>query len=127
MASKLSAPHFTNETAALAFVEAWLWPNGPVCPFCGETNRVGRMNGKTTRPGLCKCYACQKPFTVKMGTVFQATYTLPSALAPSHLRHVFVQERHHIRQLQRTLAQRRHEDRFPHGPSDRAGEGGRCW
>jgi transposase-like protein len=74
MANPLSAPHFVNEDAALAFVEAWLWPNGPVCPFCGETSRVGRLAGKTTRPGLCKCYACQKPFTVKIGTVFEDTH-----------------------------------------------------
>jgi len=74
MSSKLSAPHFTNEDAALAFVESWLWPDGPVCPFCGETERVGRLSGKTTREGLCKCYACQKPFTVKMGTIFEASH-----------------------------------------------------
>jgi transposase-like protein len=74
MASNLSAPHFINEDAALAYVEAWLWPDGPVCPFCGETKRVGRLSGKTTRAGLCKCYACQKPFTVKMGSVFESTH-----------------------------------------------------
>jgi transposase-like protein len=75
MASKLSAPHFVNETAALAFVEGWLWPNGPVCPFCGTTgDKVRRLNGKTTRAGLCKCYGCQKPFTVKMGTVFEDSH-----------------------------------------------------
>ncbi len=44
------------------------------CPFCGETARVGRLNGKTTRPGLCKCYACQKPFTVRMGTIFEGSH-----------------------------------------------------
>lgn len=74
MVSQLSAPHFTNEDAALAFVERWLWPNGPVCPFCGECERVGRLKGKTTRAGLCKCYACQKPFTVKMGTIFEDSH-----------------------------------------------------
>lgn len=74
MASKLSAPHFTNEDAALTFVEGWLWPNGPVCPFCGETSRLGRLKGKTTRAGLCKCYACQKPFTVKMRTIFEDSH-----------------------------------------------------
>ena len=74
MASKLAVPHFTNEDAALAFVEAWLWPHGPVCPRCGETSRVGRLTGKTTRAGLCKCYACQKPFTVKIGTIFEDTH-----------------------------------------------------
>jgi transposase-like protein len=71
MRSELSAPHFHDEDAARAVVEAHLWPNGPVCPFCGETVRIGELKGKTTRAGLRKCYACKKPFTVKIGTVFQ--------------------------------------------------------
>ena len=29
------------------------------------------MKGKTTRPGLYKCRACRKPFTVTMGTVME--------------------------------------------------------
>lgn len=69
-----NAPQFQNEAAAFAYVEARLWPNGPVCPHCGETGRVGRLNGKTTRPGLCKCYACKKPFTVRMGTIFESSH-----------------------------------------------------
>lgn len=72
--SVLSANHFQDEVAAFAYVEAHLWPNGPVCPFCGETEKVGRLNGKTTRPGLCKCYACKKPFTVRMGTIFESSH-----------------------------------------------------
>jgi transposase-like protein len=72
--SVLNAPHFQDEKAAFAYVEAKLWPNGPVCPKCGESERVGRMNGKTTRLGLCKCYACQKPFTVRMGTIFESSH-----------------------------------------------------
>ena len=72
--SVLAAPHFQDETAAFAYVEARLWRNGPVCPFCGETARVGSLNGKTTRPGLCKCYACQKPFTVRMGTILESSH-----------------------------------------------------
>jgi transposase-like protein len=75
MQSTFDAPHFHNEELALAFVEAHLWPDGPVCPFCGETERVGRLNGKTTRPGLCKCYSCKKPFTVRIGTVFEDSHT----------------------------------------------------
>jgi transposase-like protein len=71
MRSQLDAPHFHDEEAARAFVEAHLWPDGPVCPFCGETARIGELKGKTTRAGLRKCYACKKPFTVKIGTVFQ--------------------------------------------------------
>src|ERR1700689_3156951 len=72
--SVLSAQHFQDEPAAFAYVEARLWPNGPVCPFCGETERVGRLSGKTTRPGLCKCYACKKPFTVRIGTIFESSH-----------------------------------------------------
>jgi transposase-like protein len=72
--SVLNAPHFQSEPAAFAFVEARLWPNGPVCPHCQETARIGRLNGKTTRPGLHKCYACGKPFTVRMGTIFESSH-----------------------------------------------------
>ena len=69
--SNLSAPHFHNEEAAYAYVEARLWPNGPVCPHCGGVERISKMQGKSTRVGAYKCYQCRKPFTVKIGTVFQ--------------------------------------------------------
>lgn len=69
--SVLSAPHFQDEGAAFDYVEAHLWPRGPVCPHCGEKERIGRLQGKTTRPGLRKCYACRKPFTVRIGTIFE--------------------------------------------------------
>ncbi|HEV2561104.1 MAG TPA: IS1595 family transposase [Rhizomicrobium sp.] len=72
--SVLSASHFQDEKAAFEYVEAAFWPNGPVCPFCGEMERVGRLNGATTRPGLCKCYICKKPFTVRMGTIFESSH-----------------------------------------------------
>jgi transposase-like protein len=72
--SVLSAAHFQDEEAAFAYVEAHLWPNGPVCPFCGERERIGRLQGKTTRPGLRKCYACKKPFTVRIGTIFESSH-----------------------------------------------------
>jgi transposase-like protein len=72
--SVFDAPQFKTEAAAFAYVEAALWPNGPVCPHCGEDKRVGRMAGKTTRAGLCKCYACRKPFTVRMGTIFESSH-----------------------------------------------------
>jgi transposase-like protein len=70
----LVASHFQDETAAFAFVEAALWPHGPVCSHCGETKRVKRLAGKATRPGLCKCYACSKQFTVRMGTIFESSH-----------------------------------------------------
>jgi transposase-like protein len=75
MKSAFDADHFHNEEAALAFVEAHLWPDGPVCPFCGERERIGELKGKTTRAGLRKCYSCKKPFTVRIGTVFEDSHT----------------------------------------------------
>jgi transposase-like protein len=75
MTSALSAPHFHNEEAAYEFVEARLWPQGPVCPHCSAgKDRVGKLKGKTTRAGLYKCYACRKPFTVKIGTIFESSH-----------------------------------------------------
>ncbi len=67
----LSAKHFHNEEAAYAYVEKRVWPQGPVCPKCGETARLGKLAGKSTRIGTYKCYACRKPFTVKVGTIFE--------------------------------------------------------
>ena len=32
------------------------------------------MKGKTTRLGLWKCRACRKPFTVRIGTVFESSH-----------------------------------------------------
>ncbi|WP_116969318.1 IS1595 family transposase [Blastomonas sp. UPD001] len=72
--SALSAPHFHNEEAAYAYVEARIWPEGPVCPHCGGVDRIGKMGGKSTRIGTYKCYQCRKPFTVKIGTIFEASH-----------------------------------------------------
>ena len=74
MASALSAPHFHNEAAAFAFVEQRVWPEGPVCPHCGGVERISKMQGKSTRQGLYKCYQCRKPFTVRMGTIFESSH-----------------------------------------------------
>lgn len=74
MASALSAPHFHNEEAAYAYVEKRIWPQGPVCPHCGGVDRISKMQGKSTRIGAYKCYQCRKPFTVKIGTIFEASH-----------------------------------------------------
>src|SRR6476620_12765338 len=71
MKSFLSHKHLQNEEAAYAWVEAHIWPNGPVCPHCGGVDRISKMQGKSTRVGAYKCYQCRKPFTVKIGTIFE--------------------------------------------------------
>ena len=75
----LSCPEFHDEAAALAYVEARLWPQGPMCPKCGVVDQATRLKGKSTRPGTYKCRACRKPFTVKVGTIFGASHV------PMHL------------------------------------------
>jgi transposase-like protein len=72
--SILSAKVLQNEAAAIAWVEARVWPEGPVCPHCGGVERIGKMGGKATRIGLWKCYQCRKQFTVKVGTVFEDSH-----------------------------------------------------
>jgi transposase-like protein len=72
--SVLDAPHFKNEHAAIARLEAILWPDGPICPHCGNTEKVYAIKGKTARPGLRTCGACRKQFTVKVGTLFEDSH-----------------------------------------------------
>jgi transposase-like protein len=74
MASVLSANHFHNEEAAYRFVEGRLWAKGRPCPHCGVIDQSGPLHGKSTRIGVYKCYACRKPFTVKVGTIFESSH-----------------------------------------------------
>ncbi len=72
--SSFSAPHFPNEEAAHTYVEARIWPRGPICPHCGGVEKNRKMQGKSTRIGVYKCYDCRNPFTVKLGTIFEDSH-----------------------------------------------------
>lgn len=66
---------FVDENAARRFVESKRWPNGPVCPHC-ECKEVYALTPKPgskspVRPGVYKCKACRKQFTVRIGTIFE--------------------------------------------------------
>jgi transposase-like protein len=76
MSSVISDRHFHDEKAAYAYVEARIWPNGPTCPHCGnaDAKRIKLMGGKSTRIGVRQCNECRKPFTVKVGTIFEASH-----------------------------------------------------
>jgi len=76
MNSNLNAPQFRDEQAAYDYVESQLWPHGPVCPHCGNCaqDRITRLQGKSTRIGTRKCKECRKPFTVKVGTIFEDSH-----------------------------------------------------
>jgi hypothetical protein len=82
----LSDPRFFSEEAAFEYVEAQLWPSGPVCPHCGSTESIGRLAGVRSKPskknpegvvqvGLRKCYVCRGPaFTVRKGSIFEDSH-----------------------------------------------------
>lgn len=72
--SLLSLKHLQDEQAAYDWVEAHVWPDGPVCPHCGSVERISKMQGKTTRFGLYKCYACRSQFRVTVGTIFEKSH-----------------------------------------------------
>jgi transposase-like protein len=67
----LNARIYQDPEAARKHLEKLLWPEGPVCPHCGVVGEATKLRGKSTRPGVCKCKPCQKPFSVTVGTVFE--------------------------------------------------------
>jgi transposase-like protein len=70
--SILSEPHFHNEAAAIARLEAIVWPQGPHCPRCGGFDRITTVNG--ARAGLRRCGPCKREFTVTVGTLFERSH-----------------------------------------------------
>ena len=77
MPEALTDPRFHDENAAREHLESIRWPKGPVCPHCGATGRISRIEAKVrdrrkgARPGLLFCGDCREQFTVTVGTVFE--------------------------------------------------------
>jgi transposase-like protein len=71
----LNNPIFHDENKAREALEAVRWPDGPVCPHCGNSHedRIAKIEGKkqSHRRGLYYCNECQGQFTVTVGTVFE--------------------------------------------------------
>jgi transposase-like protein len=74
MTADLTNPIFTDEEAAREHFESLRWPDGPECPHCGTVGEATELKGKSTRRGLYKCRACQKPFTATMGTLYERSH-----------------------------------------------------
>ncbi len=68
----LRNPIYHDDDVAREHLESVLWPDGPHCPRCGVMgDRITKLMGKSTRPGVYKCKDCRKPFTVTVGTVME--------------------------------------------------------
>ena len=64
---------FQDPIAAATYLESIRWPNGPVCPHCGESERRPYPLKSKTRK-LYKCAACRKQYTVTVGTIFEGSH-----------------------------------------------------
>jgi transposase-like protein len=68
-------PMFHDENKAREALEALLWPDGAICPHCGNSDqeKLAKVEGKkhSHRPGLYYCNECKGQFTVTVGTVLE--------------------------------------------------------
>jgi len=86
MTCDLTNPAFTDETKAREFLEVSRWPEGPVCPFCGQMDTVKPLNGASMGPGWYYCAECQDKFTVRVGTLYERSHIpLHKWLLATHL------------------------------------------
>src|SRR5579862_7602002 len=82
----LTSPIFNDEEAARRHFEGLRWPQGPECPHCGTVGEATELKGKSTRPGVYKCKACEKPFTAMIGTAYERSHIpLHKWLLATHL------------------------------------------
>jgi transposase-like protein len=69
----LTDPRFTDREKAREYLEAQRWPNGAICPHCGNADaaKISALKGKVHRPGLYQCNECREQFTVTVGSVME--------------------------------------------------------
>jgi len=73
MQNELQNKVFHDEHKARHWLEGHLWPDGPVCGYCGTVNHATPIE---TRPGYYQCNEpkCRRQFTVMVGTVFERSH-----------------------------------------------------
>ena len=75
----LRAAKFREDNSARRYVERILWPSGPVCPRCSESETVYKL---VSRPesahrlgaGIYKCARCRSRFSVTSNTIFAGSH-----------------------------------------------------
>lgn len=58
---------FPDEESCIRHLEGLRWPNGVVCPLCGESRKIYHV----TRNNTYKCADCRNQFSVRKGTIFE--------------------------------------------------------
>ena len=64
---------FQDPISAATYLESIRWPDGPVCPHCGESERKPYPLKSKTRK-LYKCAACRKQYTVTVNSIFEGSH-----------------------------------------------------
>ena len=70
---------FGDEEHARELLESVRWPEGVVCPHCGEIGNARKLeprreSNKPVRKGVWKCYGCCEQFTATVGTVMEDSH-----------------------------------------------------
>jgi transposase-like protein len=133
MSVNLKAKIYHDEDAARRHLEKLQWPHGPICPHCGVIGEATLLQGKSTRPGVYKCRACEKPFSVTVGTVFEGSkvpltkWLLASQLLTSSKKGISAHQLHRMLGVTYKtawfMAHRIREAMTPKNPPQLGGEG----
>ena len=70
----LTNPIFTGPDAAREHFESIRWPDGAYCPYCGQTDTVKPLGGKSMGPGWYHCKDCRRKFTAQVGTIYERSH-----------------------------------------------------
>ena len=63
---------FPDDAAAERYFVETRWPEGPECPYCGSRNVLSGAK-HATMPFRCRVKGCRKRFSVKTGSVMEAS------------------------------------------------------
>jgi len=68
-------PLFQDEDKARAYLEAQRWPDGVICPFCGQIGEAKALAATgALGAGWYHCGDCRKKFTVRVGTLYERSH-----------------------------------------------------
>ena len=70
----LTNPIFTDPDAAREHFESIRWSDGAYCPYCGQTDTVKPLGGKSMGPGWYHCKDCRRKFTAQVGTIYERSH-----------------------------------------------------
>jgi len=63
---------FPDEESAATYLTRILWPDGPVCPFCGSYRHTGYKTVK--KRGMFFCGDCRKDYSLRTNTIFHRSH-----------------------------------------------------